>query len=206
MKTKKLLFYLLAAILGGCLPIASINPLYTEKDLTFEDKLSGTWVNDHNDPNEKDEFWQFKPVEGPPKAYELVLYENNKTMGIFDAYLLKIKGQTFLDVIPNQFPDKNTDSDEMELPFNAFFFIPVHTFLKINQIGPELKMQIIDEDDVEKMLKSDPNIIEYEKAEDRIVLTAGTKDLQDFITKHQDKLFGETVIFVKSKPNDPNKN
>ena len=42
MKTKKFLFYLLAVFLGGC--VLSLHPLYTEKDLIFEEKLLGTWA------------------------------------------------------------------------------------------------------------------------------------------------------------------
>lgn len=54
MKGKKLLFYSLAAILGGCVPVMSLHPLYTEKDVLFEEKLLGSWVDGPNntDPNE----------------------------------------------------------------------------------------------------------------------------------------------------------
>jgi len=54
MKTKKLLFYSLAALLGGCVPVMSLHPLYTEKDVLFEEKLLGRWVDGPNNtsPNE----------------------------------------------------------------------------------------------------------------------------------------------------------
>ncbi len=32
MRIKKLLFYLLAALLGGCVPVMSLHSLYTEED------------------------------------------------------------------------------------------------------------------------------------------------------------------------------
>ncbi len=35
-RAKKALFYLLAALLGGCVPVMSLHPLYTEKDVVFE--------------------------------------------------------------------------------------------------------------------------------------------------------------------------
>ena len=67
--TKKALFYLIAALLGGCLPVASLHPLYTDKDVIFEKELLGKWVDDPNNP----EFtWQFSRIDGVEKAYGLV--------------------------------------------------------------------------------------------------------------------------------------
>jgi hypothetical protein len=37
MKTKKVLFYVLAGILAGCVPVMSLHPLYTEQDTVFEE-------------------------------------------------------------------------------------------------------------------------------------------------------------------------
>ena len=41
MKIKKILFYLLAGLLGGCLPIMSLQPFYTPDNLLFEENLLG---------------------------------------------------------------------------------------------------------------------------------------------------------------------
>ena len=50
MKTKMPLFYLLAALLGGCVPIFSINPLYTKNEVVFKPELVGVWA----DPNDSE--------------------------------------------------------------------------------------------------------------------------------------------------------
>ncbi|MHC4171297.1 MAG: hypothetical protein ACYSWQ_30560 [Planctomycetota bacterium] len=50
MNTRKLLFYMLAGLLGGCVPVMSLNPLYTKDSLVYDDKLLGTWVDDPNEP------------------------------------------------------------------------------------------------------------------------------------------------------------
>ena len=42
MKTRKLLPFILAVALAGCIP--SLHPLFTEDDLIFEPKLLGTWA------------------------------------------------------------------------------------------------------------------------------------------------------------------
>ena len=43
MRTKKILFYCLAALMGGCVPIMSLRPLFTSEDLVFDEKLLGTY-------------------------------------------------------------------------------------------------------------------------------------------------------------------
>jgi hypothetical protein len=57
MKVKKLLFYLLAVFMGGC--VLSLHPLYTENDLIFEEKLLGTWAEEGSKVT-----WQFKRATG----------------------------------------------------------------------------------------------------------------------------------------------
>ena len=47
MKIKKPFLCLLAVLLGGCVP--SLHPLYTEKEIVFEEKLLGVWTQ--SEPN-----------------------------------------------------------------------------------------------------------------------------------------------------------
>ncbi len=67
MRTKKLLFHLPAALLAGCVPVMSLHPLYTDKDVIFEEKLLGTWLDD---PNSPDTAWQFKRTDKGRKLYD----------------------------------------------------------------------------------------------------------------------------------------
>ena len=60
MKTHKILFYGLAALLGGCVPVLSLQPLFTRQTLVFDEQLLGTWVDDAND---SDISWQFSRLE-----------------------------------------------------------------------------------------------------------------------------------------------
>jgi len=192
MKTKKLLFYLLAALLAGC--ITSLHPLYTDKELTFEEKLLGTWVED-------DQRWEFTKA-GEEKAYDLTVVDDSKK-GEFTAHLLKIDKMLFLDLFP-----KDTELEEAN-DFYKFHLLPVHTFMKIEQIEPTLKMQMMDPEKMEEMLKNDPNLIKHEIVEDRLVLTASTEELQQFMKKHanDEGLFGEPSELKRrqgKEPNEPN--
>ena len=70
MKTKKALFFILAAILGGCIP--SLHPLFTKKDVFFEPQLVGTWAGEDAKDN-----WQFRPSITSEKLYEVVYTDDD---------------------------------------------------------------------------------------------------------------------------------
>jgi hypothetical protein len=200
---KKVLFYLLAALLGGCVPILSLHSLYTEEDVVFEEKLLGTWLED---PNKPESTWKFKRIEEPNNAYNLVLSDEEGKKGSFVAHLVKLEDSLFLDVFPDEFPCDTDDPNKTDWLYNVFFLVPAHTFLKIEQIEPTLKMRIMEPDNVEEMLENDPNLIKHEIVQERPVLTASTKELQKFMKAHanDEGLFGEPSKMKRVQPKDPN--
>jgi hypothetical protein len=200
---KKVLFYLLAALVGGCVPILSLHSLYTEEDVVFEEKLLGTWLED---PNKPESTWKFKRIEEPNNAYNLVLSDEEGKKGSFVAHLVKLEDSLFLDVFPDEFPCDTDDPNKTDWLYNVFFLVPAHTFLKIEQIEPTLKMRIMEPDNVEEMLENDPNLIKHEIVHDRLVLTASTKELQEFLKAHanDEGLFGEPSKMKRVQPKDPN--
>ena len=214
MKTKKFLFYLLAALLGGCIPVMSLHPLYTKEkeEVVFESKLLGTWVDDSNET-----MWQFSDANKPEKAYKLIFTDKEGKKGSFVAHLVKLENRLFLDVYPDEMPWNEKDPNKTEWLYNTLFLIPVHTFIKVNGVEPELKLQITDDDEFKKLLKEDPNVIEHTSIEDKPVLTASTQKLQAFVLKYADdsRVFPEEIVLnrkktkapqesVKQKPNEPN--
>jgi hypothetical protein len=213
MKTKKLLFYLLAGVLGGCLPVMSLHPLFTKEkeEVVFESKLLGTWVDDSNS------IWDFKQADANENAYKLTFTDKEGKKGSFVAHLVKLKNRLFLDVYPSEPPWDEEDPNKVEWLHNTFFFIPVHTFIKVNGVEPELKLQITDDDEFKKLLKEDPNAVEHTSIEGKLVLTASTKELQAFVLKYADdsRVFtAEGALNRKKtkapqesaeqKPNEPN--
>lgn len=203
MNTRKFLFYLLAAVLGGCVPVLSLHPLYTDKDVVFEEKLLGTWVDDSNN------IWEFKDPNKQEKAYELIVIDHGGEKGLFDAHLTKLQNKLFLDVYPGKLPCGEEDPNKIEWHFNAFFFIPFHAFMKINSIEPELKLQLTDDEDMKKLLNEDPNAVKHESVKDGFILTASTKELQAFVLKYvdDDRVFTKETVLSRKKvkaPNEPN--
>ena len=198
MKTKKFLFYLLAAILGGCVPVMSLHPLYTEEDVVFEEKLLGTWVDDPKSPKNT---WEFSRAGAKEKAYKLVYSDNEGKKGSFDVHLVKLENRLFLDVFPNQFPSEQQDWEKMKWAYNFFFFVPAHTFIKIDSIEPQLKMRRTVNDEMKELFKEEPNAVKHELVEDEIILTASTKELQAFVLKYayDIRVFPAKIVLTRKK-------
>jgi hypothetical protein len=202
MKIKKLLFYLLAGLLGGCIPVMSLHPLYTEEDVVFEEKLVGIWVDDANGT------WEFRRPDKSEKAYELVLSSPEGNRGSFVANLVKLENSLFLDVYPKQFPCELEDPNKTEWHYNALFYMPAHTFIKIDSIEPQLRMRLTDDEKMGELLEEDPNVVKHEVVEDYdggIVLTGSTKELQAFVLKYADdsRLFSDEIVYSRKKTKDP---
>ena len=195
---KKALFYLLAALLGGCVPVMSLHPLYTEKDVVFEERLLGRWVDD---PNSPETTWDFNRVEEPNNAYSLLFSDEEGKKGSFVAHLVKLQNRLFLDVYPSELPSKIEDPNKSELPFNSFFLIPAHTFLKIDFSGPNLKMWMTNDEDMKELLEEEPDAVKHTFIEDKLILTAPTKELQNFVIKYAEdkRVFKSLIVMGREK-------
>ena len=203
MKVKKLLFYLLAALLGGCGPVMSLHSLYTKENVVFEEKLVGTWVDD---PNSPEATWEFNRIEEPENAYRLVFTDKNGQKGSFVAHLVKLENSLFLDVFPDEFPCDTEDPNKTDWLYNVFFLVPAHTFIKIDSIEPQLKMRLTNDDKMAELLKEDPNAVKHAFIEDRLILTESTKELQAFVLEYADdnRVFTDEIVLGRKETQDPN--
>lgn len=206
MKTKMPLFYLLAALLGGCVPVFSLHPLYTEKEVVFKQELVGVWA----DPNDSEGAWDFKRDTESENAYKLIVGADEGPMGLFDAHLVKLKDQLYLDIFPAEEGFEETmesleetakDPNNKVWAFNLFFTVPVHTFIKVDLAESTLSLSLTDDVLMEKILEQDPKAIKHILVDsDRYVMTATTKELQAFVIKYADsKLFEEPMLLKRKK-------
>ena len=62
-------------------------------------------------------------------------------------------------------------------------------------------MRWTNQDEMEKLLKEEPNAIKHELVEDGIILTASTEQLQQFVLKYADdeRVFSEETTLTRSK-------
>lgn len=155
-------------LLCGCVP--SLYPLYTPADLTFAPELVGTWTGE-----KEKETWVFKKEDD--NAYAATLTESDGKKGNFKVHLVKIEEHLFLDIYPET-PEIDANS------FYIWHLRPVHTFMKVEQLAPTLKVATLDLDWCTKYLKENPTAISHEITDDTILLTAKPKELQAFLLKH----------------------
>lgn len=203
MKAKKILFYLLAFLLGGCIPVMSLHPLYTKEKVVFDERLLGSWVDDSDES-----IWQFNHYDKEEKAYELFLRDKEGKKGSFIAHLVNLENELFLDAYPSERLWESLEPNETYV-YNSIFLLPLHTFMKIDQIEPTLQIRIMSTDGIKDMLEADPNLIRHEILKERdsqIVLTASTEELQQFMIEHvnDEGLFGEPSDMRRLVPEDPN--
>ncbi len=208
MKIKRITFYCLAALIAGCVPIVSLNPLFTKETIVFDEKLLGTWLSDANSPGKSLEFARVeegaagdlpKELQSEFKrVYRLHLFEDNQKH-VLVACLVKLGERRFLDVFPNQ---SASDRENRKAGSYESFILSCHMFLRVDAVGDELKIRPMNDDRVRNLVEADPNAAAYVTTENGPVLTASTKELQAFLTKYADDkwLFpGEITLPRKTK-------
>lgn len=176
-------------VLAGCVP--SLNPLYTEKDLIFDPALVGVW----SEQDDSQETWAFEKTG--EKQYKLVYTEQGKA-GEFEVHLLKLGNTLYLDF----FPESDGLKDSKRNDFYLSHFVPGHMFAKVTQIEPTLRLAVMNPDWLKKLLEKNPKAIDHQGiSDDRIVLTASTKDLQKLVTANANEAFGDpTTLKRRAKP------
>jgi hypothetical protein len=93
-------------LLTGCVPVDSLNPLYTDKDTAFDESLLGSWVGSDNGADGVLEF--IARDEDGKKTYLLVMTDKDKESDtykrtIYQAHFVKLNDGAFLDVTPQTF-------------------------------------------------------------------------------------------------------
>jgi hypothetical protein len=172
MKTRILGFAVVAACLVGCVP--SLHELYTKDTLVYDPALVAAWEG-------KDSTWTFK---GDPnsKSYELLIVEQDEKRGRLEnqmeARLVELDGKRYLDLFPRKDVELNVGN------WFSFSLLRAHVFIKTEIRDGKLLLAIMSPDVVKEMVEKDPTIIKHEKTEDRVVLTASPKELQEFIKKN----------------------
>jgi hypothetical protein len=176
MKTKETILCLIAVMVGvsGCLP--SLYPLYTDDTLVFYEELVGKWTNDG------DEIWQF--TKAGQKEYHLRVIDGDKEAR-FEAHLVKLGDMTYLDIFPGQ----NDEVFENVPDLYKFHIIAAHTFMKV-ELGPDLQLGWVY---LGELLQDDPNVLDHKEVGDKLILTAQTKQLQEFIIEHPNDICEEDM-------------
>jgi hypothetical protein len=188
------------ALMGmvGCVP-TSLQPLYTEKDLVFDTTLIGVW----SENKDSKETWAFQKADD--LGYKLVITDDDGATGRFQVHLLKFGDTQFLDF----FPDASEMDEWKRSGYYKMLLQPVHSFLRIDSIDPELHLVPLDLKWLNKLLKENPDALRHrsvgtDEKDPQILVTASTQELQAFIAKHlkTPEAFGDAMV-LKRKTSKP---
>ncbi|HEX7862627.1 MAG TPA: hypothetical protein VF773_19995 [Verrucomicrobiae bacterium] len=177
----------IALLLTACVP--TLHPLYTPDTTVFREELIGIW----KEKPDEEESWTFTKAD--QNTYKVTLQEKDDT-SILDGRLVKLGDQLFLDLSPDGAVLENAKIGT----FYRVALIPGHLIVKVNKLGANLEMQMLDYDKVKKFLETNPKALAHTFLdEDRLVITAPTPELQAFIKKHGNskELWGDPGVMQK---------
>jgi len=168
MKSILLTAILIMAVVIGCVPL-SLNPFYSEKDLTFEPALVGLW----GDP---DDGTLIRIEQTGDSTYWMTDLEADSTLR-FDVHLFKLGGRLCLDLYPKSTGVVNNDLLDVHL-------IRGHSLLRVDRIDSTLVTADLDEKWLTELLSNDTGALPHVITDDQVVLTGTTAELQAFVLKH----------------------
>ena len=173
------------AALTACAP--SLHPFFTDKDIVFNESLLGVWMDDSGAT--------CKFARSGDSHYELLLLDEKPAR--FEARLFELGGVTFLDLYPKPL------GDEINLyPEN---FAPAHSLARVTIGEDSISIAMMQGDWLKRLSDRNHLDLKHERiGDDRIALTASTRDLQAFALKHADnkEAFGEATVFHRIRAGD----
>ena len=186
-------FALLLIFLSGCL--TTIHPIFTEKDLAYDSKLIGAWDTENEGKKGKvtiNNLATENSVELPgnisvikQKGYFIIYQdENGKVSDQYIAFLARIGKHLYFDYFP---ADKKGDRKLDE--FFGVHFVRMHTSYRVEILKDgSFELTQLDEGYVRRLIEEKKIRISYEKdADDNTVITASTKELQQYLLKYGDE-------------------
>ena len=199
-------FTFLIIFLSGCL--TTLHPIFAEKDLAYDPKLIGTWNTENEGKNGTviiNNLATENSVALPGNISAIkqqgyfIIYQdkNGKVTDQYIAFLARIGKHLYFDYFP---ADKKEDRKLDE--FFGVHFVRMHTSFRVEILkdgGFELSQ--LDGSYVKSLIDEKKIRISHETdADDNTVITASTKELQQYLLKYGDEpsaYRSEKTIFKK---------
>ena len=199
-------FALLLIFLSSCL--TTLHPIFTEKDLAYDPKLIGTWNTENEGKKSKviiSNLATENSVELPGNISAIkqhgyfIIYqdENGKVSDQYIAFLARIGKHLYFDYYP---AEKKEDRKLDE--FFGIHFVRMHTSYRVEILKDgSFELSQLDGSYVKSLIDEKKIRISHETdADDNTVITASTKELQQYLLKYGDEpsaYRSEKTIFKK---------
>ncbi len=194
---------LLVVLAHGCIP--SVHPLYTMDDVVMDHRLLGVWKSTEEEHPPKfsglplrgaKDQWTFE-THGED-AYILTLTEKEeKVQEQFIVHLVQLGDHYYFDFFPQN--DQEAGVPPIERTILGYMTLfPVHAFAKVEFTDQELRIRFFNDEWLKKLFDQRKVRIKHEKTVDGILLTAPTKDLQQFLIKYaKEQLASDEIIILE---------
>jgi hypothetical protein len=163
----------LLLVVCGCGPELTLNPLYEEKDLVFDDALLGTWITSEATDGTMTEGLAFSFKKSGANGYEVVFPctdEGGKCKS--EVHLVRLGKFLFLDAFAPESDSTGEDQNKVPMPFPR---IGVHILGRI-WIGKDMVfMTLLGDDGVKDLVKKKKLTNGYATTRDGIILTGTTE-------------------------------
>lgn len=162
---------LIAAVAAaGAACVRSLQPLYEDNDLVFDERLIGSFTD-----SEGEDLWTFE--RAGDKEYLLTCRTgDDEEAAVFRGRLGKLGGAFFLDLTPEK-----KGGGKPRNAFMAMHLVPAHTFWRVRFEGG-LHLDPFSPDWLKEAIASGRVKIAHYAAPEEIILTGGTQELQALLT------------------------
>ena len=186
-------FAFLLIFLSSCL--TTLHPIFTEKDLAYDPKLIGVWNTENEGKKGKviiSNLATENSLELPGNISAIkqqgyfIIYkdENGKTSDQYIAFLARIGKHLYFDYYP---ADKKEDRKLDE--FFGVHFVKMHTSYRVEILKDgSFELSQLDGSYVKSLIDEKKIRISHETdADDNTIITASTKELQQYLLKYGDE-------------------
>jgi hypothetical protein len=173
--------------------VMSLKPFYTPVDVEADSRLEGRW----SDRDGEVTFVFLAAGEhGKESAYKLTVKEREgerEASGEFDVHIVRLGSFRFLDI----YPQSNTVGGE----FYRTHFIRAHTMARVEIRQDSVEMAFLSATWLAAQLKDKSVETPYVKADDSLVLTAKTEDLQELLFRYanDDQAFPDPLTLERRR-------
>jgi hypothetical protein len=177
-------------LLGSCL--TTLHPIFTEKDLVFDPRLTGKWSNKEDGSTASYRPANIDDVRSLSTSLQrnvskIYMLEERDEQGLLKskqyAFMVKLGKYYYMDFYP-----AGLKAGDTEEKFFAAHYIPMHSIYRINfKNDRTYEIQQLDAGYLENLIKNKKIRIRHEvTGEGDYVITAPTEDLQKYIIKYAD--------------------
>jgi hypothetical protein len=193
----------LVATLSGCL--ATLHPLFTEKDLVFDPRLLGKWREGNNKEHTTIERGTVASFSQLPeklrgladRAYVLTQKDDNEEKKYY-GFLTRLGKELYLDFYPFE--------NKAQLGYDQFYkqhLVKMHRFYSIRFYNEDsFAIREFDGDFLKELIDKNQIRLKHEKRfNGDYVITASTQELQQYVQKYSDvdDAYSSAGVLVKQR-------